>query len=292
VHCLSDEEPLDGAGPAAFTCSAQGLTPQFASRQPREGVCSFPDVSGLDAGTYSLRVRINAAKQLPEGRYDNNSIELPVTLPDTRCRGVWCGATCCPPNTPCNAAGGCGLPDLTVSEALVQSSVRLALENLGQFNCAVQEGCVDAPGNRFLLRFSVNTPNIGDGDFYIGDPALNPRATWSPCHRHYHYEDFATYNLLTPDGGQVVAGHKQAFCAFDDDAVWPDAGPAKYTCMNQGISVGWSDTYDDFLECQWVDVTAVAPGDYLLEVVVNPNRVIAEKDYSNNAVRVPVVIPQ
>src|SRR5688572_21802170 len=99
---------------------------------------------------------------------------------------------------------------------------------------------------------------------------------------HYHYEDFAEYRLLTPDGGTVIAGHKEAFCAFDDDKIWPDAGPGKYTCMDQGITVGWSDTYDRSLECQWIDVSQVPGGDYLLEVVVNPRMVIAEKDYSNN----------
>lgn len=292
VHCLADDEAVGGsAGSALYTCSAQGLSPSFGSRQPRDGVCSWPDVSGLDAGTYSLRVRVNPNRVIGEARYDNNSVTMPVTLPDTRCRGTWCGAMCCPPNTPCNAAGGCGLPDLTVDRNLMISSSRLALENLGQFSCAVQENCVDAPGNRFLLRFSVRTPNIGDGDFYIGDPALNPRTTWSPCHMHYHYEDFAHYRLLTPDGGQVVAGHKQAFCAFDNDPVYADAGAAKYTCMNQGISVGWADTYADWLECQWVDVTSVPGGNYILEVEVNPGGVIAEKDYSNNVARIPVVIP-
>ncbi len=291
VHCLADEERLNSSGPATYTCSAQGLTAGFASRQLHDGVCSYPDVSGLDAGTYTLKVRVNANDAIAEERTDNNTIELPVTLPDTRCRGTWCGATCCPPNTPCNAAGGCGLPDLTVNLQLLQNSTMFELLNLGMYNCGVQEHCVDAPGNRFLLRFTVQTPNIGDGDFYLGDPALNPRTVWSPCHMHYHYEDFAEYRLLTPDGGLVLAGHKQAFCAFDDDQMWPDAGPGKYTCMNQGISVGWADTYDRSLECQWIDVTTIPGGDYVLEVAVNPRRVIAEKDYSNNVVRIPVVVP-
>src|SRR6185436_12359411 len=128
------------------------------------------------------------------------------------------------------AAGGCGLPDLTVNRFKVEHTAHFELLNLNQWNCAVREHCVDAPGNRFVLRFTVNTPNIGDGDFYIGDPANNPRAVWSACHMHYHYQDYATYSLLSLDGGVVVTGRKQAFCAFDDDPSWPDAGPAKYTC--------------------------------------------------------------
>ncbi|MBL8958019.1 MAG: hypothetical protein JNK82_45010 [Myxococcaceae bacterium] len=293
VHCLADDERVSGSGAPTFTCSAQGLSSGFASIQHSDDVsaCRYPDVSGLDAGTYSLKVRINPQGKIAEERSDNNELTFPVTLPDTRCRGTWCGATCCPPNTPCNAAGGCGLPDLTVDQNLMVTSTMFEVLNLGPFNCGVQERCVDQAGNRFLLRFSVRTPNIGDGDFYIGDPANNPRATWSPCHMHYHYEDFAEYRLLSADGGMVLAGHKQAFCAFDNDPYYADAGPGKYTCMNQGITVGWSDTYERSLECQWIDVTAIAGGNYLLEVEVNPRHVIAEKDYSNNAVRIPVMVP-
>src|SRR5262249_38743760 len=122
VNCLSDEVALPGSGAAVFTCSAQGLSPGFASTPPREGVCAFPDVSGFGAGSYSMKVRFNPSGQIAESRLDNNSFELGVTLPDTRCRGAWCGAMCCPPHTACNAAGGCGLPDLTVNAALIESS--------------------------------------------------------------------------------------------------------------------------------------------------------------------------
>ncbi|MCA9697946.1 MAG: hypothetical protein KC431_10515, partial [Myxococcales bacterium] len=42
-----------------------------------------------------------------------------------------------------------------------------------------------------------------------------------------------------------------------------------YTCYNQGLSLGWSDTYGAALDCQWIDVTDVAPGDYTLRMEVN-----------------------
>src|SRR5207253_1119382 len=122
VHCLADDERMSGSAGAVFTCSAQGLSSGFGSRQNGDGICAAPDVSGLDAGTYTLRVRINPNGDIAEARTDNNVLTMPVALPDTRCRGTWCGATCCPPNTPCNAAGGCGLPDLTVNTTLLQSS--------------------------------------------------------------------------------------------------------------------------------------------------------------------------
>ena len=61
--------------------------------------------------------------------------------------------------------------------------------------------------------------------------------------------------------------------------------------MDQGISVGWADEYSDWLDCQYIDVTRVPGGNYILQVTVNPSGVIAEKNYSNNVARVPVTIP-
>jgi hypothetical protein len=54
--------------------------------------------------------------------------------------------------------------------------------------------------------------------------------------------------------------------------------------------VGWADIYDSGLPGQWIDVTGVAPGNYTLEVTVNPDHILDEDDYTNNTVTVPVVI--
>ncbi len=44
----------------------------------------------------------------------------------------------------------------------------------------------------------------------------------------------------------------------------------------QGIQVGWADLYPPERDCQWVDITGVSEGDYILEVSVNPERLIPE----------------
>ena len=70
----------------------------------------------------------------------------------------------------------------------------------------------------------------------------------------------------------IAAGHKQAFCLVDiENWAWPELGNGDptYTCINQGISVGWLDVYDRFLDCQWIDVTGVPYGDYTLRIEVN-----------------------
>jgi hypothetical protein len=90
----------------------------------------------------------------------------------------------------------------------------------------------------------------------------------------------------------VVASHKGSFC-IEDVTQWnPGANTNRvYFCSYQGIQQGWADIYPAGLPCQWIDITGVAPGDYLLQLTVNPYGTIQESDTNNNTVYVPVTIP-
>jgi hypothetical protein len=204
-------------------------------------------------------------------------------------------------------AGACagfsqGLPNLTINAGRLQATVTFQNAQVKGSSCAVAEGCVNGSGKRKLMRFDVQTPNIGTGDLYFGNPANNPIFEYSPCHGHYHLEGYALYELLNLNGtavilnGRGVIGHKQAFCLLDSVKVDPGAGPAKYNCNNQGISVGWSDVYDASLDCQWIDVTGVPAGNYLLRVTINGGangtHVFAESNYNDNIATVPVTVPR
>jgi hypothetical protein len=188
-------------------------------------------------------------------------------------------------------AGAAELPDLTIDGDVLRRSIRIETARFNADSCAVIEGCVNATGRRKLMRFSVFTPNIGTADMFLGNPEGNPLFEYSECHHHYHYNGYASYELLNSSGTTVVIGRKQAFCLLDSVKVDPDAGPPKYDCDYQGISKGWADVYDSTLPCQWLDITGVTPGDYQLQVTINPEHTLDELNFDNNSATVPVRIP-
>ncbi|MES2153848.1 MAG: lysyl oxidase family protein [bacterium] len=219
-------------------------------------------------------------------------------------------------SVPCTDPRGC--PDLTVDAARLADGI-LEKRTFTSSSCAVVENST-SPGTRRLLRFTFATPNIGDGDLLIGDPAEHPSwFQWGACHGHWHFRQYAEYRLWTlrayvawrhardaaptATAAQVLAqhpelaagflsGHKQGFCAIDVVPYAPLEAPRYQSCAtHQGISRGWADEYGYALDGQWVDMTGVAAGAYVLEAEVNPARFYQETVYTNNSGALLVVIP-
>jgi hypothetical protein len=186
------------------------------------------------------------------------------------------------------------LPDLTVN--LERAHVDLALrEHRFQADaCELDptEACVGEPGDRRLLHFSVETPNVGTADMFLGAPELdNPQFTWSDCHEHFHFEGYAEYRLFDATSRQVAAGRKQAFCLLDSERYIDDPSVAeqpRYGCDFQGIQHGWSDVYHSRLPCQFIDVTDVPDGTYSLQIRVNNGGTLPELSLANNVVALDV----
>lgn len=185
--------------------------------------------------------------------------------------------------------------------AASMSSWRVTTENitvddLGNPDCQVVEGCVGAAGARVLLRFPTVTGNLGNADLVM-PPLPAPGVSddvylWSTCHGHHHVRDFASFELF--DGNDLRAtARKQAFCLEDSKAVANGGSGGKFTCTGeQGISVGWTDIYVDSLPCEYIDVTDVAPGDYTLKVTINPDGNLPDSDPTNNVFTMPVNVPE
>jgi hypothetical protein len=156
--------------------------------------------------------------------------------------------------------------------------------------CEVVEGCTSA-GTRRLLAFDTETRNIGTADLVLGNPANNPLFEFAPCHNHYHFRDFATYQLLDASSRQVAIGLKVGFC-LEDIRRWDSNAPPTdfYTCDFQGIQAGWVDVYVSSLPCQWIDLAGVPAGVYTLRVQVDPANHLTELNETNNTAGQFVVI--
>ncbi|XP_010731284.3 lysyl oxidase homolog 1 [Larimichthys crocea] len=187
-----------------------------------------------------------------------------------------------------------GLPDLVPDPNYVQASTYIQRAHMYSLRCAAEEKCLSSSAYgpdatdydvRVLLRFPQRVKNKGTADFMPN----RPRHTWEwhSCHQHYHsMDEFSHYDLLEVSTGRKVAeGHKASFCLEDTTC---DFGHLKrYACTahTQGLSPGCYDTYNADIDCQWIDITDIKPGNYILKLQVNPKFLVLESDFTNNVVR-------
>ncbi|XP_069555436.1 lysyl oxidase-like 5a [Brachyistius frenatus] len=181
-----------------------------------------------------------------------------------------------------------GLPDLVPDPYYIQAASYIQRVQMYALRCAGEENCLSSVSDldyRVLLRFPQRVKNQGTADFL----PVKPRHEWEwhSCHQHYHsMEAFSNYDLLDVSTEQKVAeGHKASFCLEDTSC---DPGVRRRfacTAHTQGLGPGCYDTYHANIDCQWIDITDVPPGNYILKVTVNPSQQVQESDFSNNEVR-------
>ena len=228
-----------------------------------------------------------------------------------------------------NTAQSAGLPDLVVRAETLGDQWVVREENLPANFCSVIEGGI-TPGVRKLLRFTVMTANVGTADLFVGDPNDPKNADlfeFAECHHHHHFKNYATYELVDPRTGKVWRAAKRGFCMLDTDpnpAWYPTGAPKNWQFRNcgaigipgnQGISVGWTDTYRFFLGGQFFVLDGgdgqepVPAGTYIIRIHANPafeakkgqacpNRdsfglchTLPESNYDNNVATAVVQVP-
>jgi lysyl oxidase len=125
------------------------------------------------------------------------------------------------------------------------------------------------------------------------------RYTRSPDHEHWHLLRFDRYQLRRPDGRVVVRDRKTGFCLGDRYGFTDPALPAKppdpvyrtrcglerpgLNGVREGISVGYGDDYAANLEGQYLRLSGLRRGRYLLVHRANADGRLLESSYDNNA---------
>ena len=138
----------------------------------------------------------------------------------------------------------------------------------------------------------LSVPNVGTLRYVSGGG-----------HSHWHLRGFMRFELRTPAGEPLGRrDRKTGFCLGDRyplrHAELPARAPrAVYTSrcglratgrlrLVQGISVGYGDDYDPYLEGQSLSLRGLPSGRYVLVHRVNPGRRLRESSYGNNAASV------
>jgi hypothetical protein len=182
-----------------------------------------------------------------------------------------------------------GTPDLYVREDILSKKWRVDDKDIVDGSCEQIEGNI-TPGTHRVVKFAVGVANIGDADLAIGDPneAVNDGLfEFAECHHHYHFRNYAKYELVQPSTNATWRAAKRGFCMIDIDKNpkelgGSDRGRIFDSCGAigvpgfQGISHGWTDTYDTYLPGQYFVLDGgdgqapVPPGSYVLRITANP----------------------
>lgn len=161
------------------------------------------------------------------------------------------------------------------------------LEVVGQFNQESQK--TRARQKIYKIDGTIQEEELGEFIFH-------------PGHEHWHIEKYALFELWgikeNGDPDKLIATtEKMSFCLWDEksyDLTLENASQIqRYTgCNNetQGVSVGWSDTYEATIEGQVLDIRSLPDGHYLVRSIINPDKKIQESEYSNNEVKLPIKI--
>ncbi len=187
---------------------------------------------------------------------------------------------------------------------------------------------VDDVGGRWQLGFSSAIENRGSGDLIVdgraGDEAermdavqviphadgtesrrslpVPLRYTRGGGHSHWHLIAAMRYALNTLDGEVAGRDVKSGFCLGDRYLTTPtehhEAGyvtncgsnQPELTALRMGISPGYGDRYNPFLEGQQIDIHDLPSGEYRLVHTANPDDALQESDTSNNESSVVVRI--
>jgi hypothetical protein len=195
------------------------------------------------------------------------------------------------------------LPDLISLPAFGISTHNEDGRDLLDFAATVYNG---GPGPLVAEGFRPNSKPLMKAYqfFYRGEKQVAARRVGGmeydkrPSHSHWHFQDFAVYDLVNKKHKRLRTSGKEAFCLAPTDAinllgrgavVDPGNGDLSTACgeeasvwVREVLASGWGDTYSQQRAGQSIDVTGLPNGSYWIRVTANPVHRLFETTRRNN----------
>ena len=181
--------------------------------------------------------------------------------------------------------------------------------NFGEGPLELRYDLQDGTGDRRVIQ------RIYREDGSYSDVALGSYE-FHPTHAHFHYGRLAVARLWPKnragargDVQPLAESAKAGVCFYDSENYWSGRRPSvpreyrQEDCRNprieeeaptlrSGLSVGWMDIYDYKLDGQYIEISNIHTGSYLLEIVLDPDNLVIESNENDNSVFLPVRIPE
>jgi Ca-dependent carbohydrate-binding module xylan-binding/Lysyl oxidase len=274
-------------GAPTMTVKVDGAT-LISTTVPQTAWTDFTSAGSIAAGSHSFQI-IFSGDLFQKGVCDRNLRVDKVSF--------GAGSTTPPTNL---------LPDLVQQPPLQISVTQSSASFRLGFNSAVENhgaGPLVVNGHRASTATANMTAdqvvNRSDGSTQTF-PAIGSMIFYAP-HNHWHYLNFDRYELRSTSGTLVAPDQKAGFCLGDrytpnsNGTRNENPSPGPYTFNNcapgntaalslqEGISVGYGDEYEPQLEGQYIDVTGVSPGTYVVVHRTNSDGALQESNSSNDA---------
>lgn len=213
------------------------------------------------------------------------------------------------------------IPLTNPGTVLAQHSTSALLPDLGML--APKDFSVEKrPRGGRWLRFDAVVVNVGQGPFdvvgtdngstvtqrikdssalggWAHHPTLATMFFDGDGHRHWHVRDLQEWTLVHANADPTVStnvlrsGAKSGFCFWDN---YPYPGTASKAYLGSaechmrqdgsipmGLSVGWGDEYPSTIAGQYIDITGLALGDYIITLKADQRTEFVESSESNNS---------
>jgi putative cell wall-binding protein len=159
-------------------------------------------------------------------------------------------------------------------------------------------GALEVRGNRANLgeqhlQTAQRIFDTAGGSRGVGSRALMEYAR--DGHDHWHIQGVMLYQMWA-DSGVVRRGTKVGFCFLDSrrwilslpgapqSQVYPEhlCGDSGDLSNRMGLSVGWGDEYPANFAFQWIDITGMPAGDYVVQARADEQNWYLESNEANN----------